>query len=93
MGVNDGVTFASAAKVSYDVTRRLSMGVEYYGDLGPITGFYPVQEQQQTIMPAIDLNLGPNWEVNFGAGIGLTGSTDHLLVKLILGRRFKFGKR
>ncbi len=43
-------------------------------------------------MPAIDLNLGPNWEFNFAAGIGLTGGTDHLLVKMILGRRFKFGK-
>jgi hypothetical protein len=69
------------------------MGLEYYGNLGSITGFDPLYEQQQAIMPAIDLNLGPNWEFNFAAGIGLTGGTDHLLVKMILGRRLKLGKR
>jgi hypothetical protein len=44
-------------------------------------------------MPAIDLNLSPDWEFNFATGIGLTGGTDHLLVKMIVGRRLKFGKR
>jgi hypothetical protein len=29
------------------------------------------------------------WEINFG--IGVTGSTDHLIVKGILGRRFDWG--
>jgi hypothetical protein len=44
-------------------------------------------------MPALDLNLGPNWEFNLAAGIGVTQGTDHLLVKMIIGRRLKFGKR
>jgi len=92
-GVSDGVTFAPAVKVSYDVTKRVSMGFEYYGATGPVTGFAPLPDQTHAIMPAIDLNLGPNWEFNFATGIGLTGSTDHLLVKMIIGRRFKFGKR
>jgi hypothetical protein len=38
-------------------------------------------------MPALDLELGA-WEINFGFGIGLTRSTDDLLVKLIIGRNF-----
>jgi len=93
LSVSKGVTFAPNVKVSFDVTKRVSMGLEYYGDLGSITGFDPLHDQVHAIMPAIDLNLGPNWEFNFATGIGLTGSTDHLLVKMILGRRFKFGKR
>jgi hypothetical protein len=52
-----------------------------------------VSDQEQAIMPAVDLNLGPNWEFNFAGGIGMTGATDHLLVKMILGRRLKLGKR
>jgi Putative MetA-pathway of phenol degradation len=93
LSVPKGVTFAPNAKVSYDVTKRVTMGLEYYGDAGSITGFDPLRDQQQAIMPAIDLNLGPNWEFNFGAGLGVTAGTDHWLVKMILGRRFKFGAR
>jgi Putative MetA-pathway of phenol degradation len=91
--VSKGVVFSPNVKVSYDVTKKVSIGVEYYGAVGSITGFDPIHDQVQAIMPAIDLNLGPNWEFNFATGIGLTGSTDHWLVKLILGRRFNFGKK
>jgi hypothetical protein len=91
--VSKGVTFAPNAKVARDITRKISVGVEYYGNLGSITGFDPLHDQQQAIMPAIDLNLGPNWEFNFATGIGVTAGTDHWLVKMIIGRRLKLGKR
>jgi len=68
-------------------TARFTAGFEYYGALGPITGFDPLQQQQQQIFAVTDLNFSPKWEFNFGVGVGLTGGTDHLLVKLILGRR------
>jgi hypothetical protein len=93
LDVSKGAAFSPNVKVGYDVTKKVNMGIEYYGALGSITGFDPLSDQQQAIMPAVDLNLGPNWEVNFAVGVGLTGGTDHLLVKLILGRRLKLGKR
>jgi hypothetical protein len=46
--------------------------------------------QQHQIFPAMDLNLSPKWEVNFGPGAGVTRSTDHLIAKMILGSRFDF---
>ena len=49
-----------------------------------------LNQQQHQILPAIDLNLSPKWEVNFGLGVGLTRSTDHLIAKMILGYRFDF---
>lgn len=88
-GVSKGLEFSPNFKVSYDLTRVVSGGLEYYGSLGPITGFDPLKDQQQQFIPSIDLNLGPNWECNFGVGVGTTRSTDHLLVKMILGYRFK----
>jgi hypothetical protein len=91
--VSQGLVFSPNFKAGYDLTKRINMGLEYYGSLGPITGFDPVRDQQQQIVPAIDLNLGPNWEFNFGVGIGVTHSTDHLLIKMILGRRFDWGAR
>jgi hypothetical protein len=88
--VNQGVVFSPNAKFSYDFTKRIAGGLEYYGSLGPITGFDPLREQQQQIVPSIDLDLGPKWEFNFGVGVGVTGATDHLIIKCILGRRFSW---
>ena len=92
-GISQGVVFSPNFKAGYDVNKRVNVGLEYYGSLGPITGFDPLREQQQQILPAMDLNLGPNWEFNFGIGVGVTRSTDHLLIKMILGRRFSFSGR
>jgi hypothetical protein len=86
--VNKGVEFSPNFKISYDVTRRVTVGIEYYGSVGPVTGFDALRDQEQQIVPALDLNLGPRWEFNFGVGVGMTRSTDHLLVKMILGYRF-----
>lgn len=88
-----GFEFSPNAKVSYDVTRTVTAGVEYYGALGPATAFDPLRKQQHMIFPVIDLNLGPQWEFNAGLGFGLTPSTDSLIVKVILGYRFGSGGR
>ncbi len=90
--VNRGVEFGPNVKAAYDVTKKVTFGVEYYGAFGPLRGFDPFREEQHQIVPVIDLNLGPNWEFNFGVGVGITGATDHLLIKAILGRRFNFKK-
>ena len=87
--VNKGVEFSPNFKASYDFTKKIAGGIEYYGSVGSVTGFDPLREQQQQIIPAIDLNLSPNWEFNLGVGVGITQGTDHLLVKMILGYRFK----
>jgi hypothetical protein len=92
-GVSQGVTFSPNFKAGYDLTKRINAGLEYYGATGPVTGFDPFRDQQQQIVPAFDLNLGPDWEFNFGVGVGVTHSTDHLIVKMILGRRFNFPSR
>jgi hypothetical protein len=83
-----GFEFSPSAKVSFDVTKVVTVGLEYYGSLGPVTGLDPPQDQQHLLVPAIDLNLGPAWEFNFGVGVGLTPSTDSLIFKMIVGRRF-----
>jgi hypothetical protein len=85
--VSQGVVFPPNVKVGYDVTKVVNAGFEYYGSTGPITSFDPLRDQQQQIFAVTDLNFSPAWEFNFGVGVGLTGSTDHLLVKMIIGRR------
>ena len=90
--VNKGVGFSPNAKVSFDFTKKIAGGLEYYASYGPLTGFDPLHDQQQQIVPAIDIDFGPQWEFNFGVGVGMTGSTDHLIVKCIVGRRFDWKK-
>lgn len=85
---NRGWDFAPSAKVSYEVTKVVALGVEYYTGLGQIGHLDDWNDQQHQIFPVIDLALSPRWEFNFGVGFGLTQSTDDLLVKLILGYRF-----
>jgi hypothetical protein len=90
-GTSQNLGFSPNAKIGFDFSKTVNAGVEYYGALGPVRGFDPLREQQQQIFAATDLNLSPKWEVNFGVGVGMTGGTDHLIVKMILGRRFEFG--
>jgi hypothetical protein len=89
-GVNQGVVFSPNFKFSSDFTPKVAAGLEYYGSTGPVTGFDPISQQQHQVFPTIDLNLAPQWEINFGLGVGLTRSTDHLIAKMILGYRFNF---
>jgi len=89
--VKNGFEFSPAAKISYSVTPKVAIGLEYYGALGPVTNFDRGRDQQHQLFPVIDLDLGPKWEFNFGVGFGLTPSTDRLIIKMILGYRFEWG--
>ncbi len=91
-GIRGGTGFSPAVKVGYDITKKVSAGIEYYADYGRLFRFDPLHEQQQQFFAATDLNLSPDWEVNFGIGYGVTSATDRLIIKAIIGRRFSWGK-
>lgn len=91
--VSDGVEFSPNVKVSYNFNKYVAGGLEYYGAFGRLGDFASFHDQQQQFFPAIDLNVSPAWEINFGAGWGVTANTDHFIVKGILGRRFDWPHR
>jgi hypothetical protein len=93
LSAGTGWAFSPNVKVGYDITKKVQAGFEYYGSLGPVGQFDPLRDQQQQIFPSIDLDLGENWEFNAGIGIGITQATDHLIAKVIIGRRFSFGRK
>jgi len=85
--------FSPNVKVSYDITKVITFGVEYYGSVGPVNDWDTPSNQVHQVFPSIDLNLGEDWEFNFGIGFGLNGATNQsqgTIVKMIIGRRFKF---
>jgi hypothetical protein len=90
--VKQGLGFSPGVKVSYDFTRVVSGGIEYYADYGRLGAFDSLHNQQQQIFVVTDLNTSPKWEINIGVGVGPTAATDHLIVKGILGRRFDWGR-
>lgn len=92
LNVGRGWEFSPNVKVSFDFTKKITGGFEYYGALGPVSNFDPISQQSTQIFPTIDLNLSPNWEFNFGAGVDVTNHGDHLIVKCIVGRRFSWGR-
>ena len=83
--------FAPAAKVSYEITKVVSGGLEYYGDLGPVRHLDRGRDQQHLLFAVVDLDLGRQWEFNAGVGVGLTPATDGVILKMIVGRRFEWG--
>lgn len=88
-----GWEFSPNVKVGFDFTKKITGGFEYYGALGPVSEFDPISQQSQQIFPTIDLNLSPTWEFNFGAGVDVSNSADHLIIKCIIGRRFSWGRK
>ena len=47
------------------------------------------QQQSHEIYPALDLNLGSDWEVNIGVSVPVfKGVEDRHVIKLVTGRRF-----
>lgn len=92
--VHQGLVFSPQGTATFDVTKLVNIGVEYYTSLGPVFGYDPFAEQSHQVFAVINLNFSPNWEFNFGPGWGLTSVGDHqdrFILKMIIGRRFDWG--
>jgi len=85
---HEGLIFSPNLKGSYDISKVVALGLEYYGSTGPFFHYSPYQEQQHQLFIATDLNFSTNWEFNAGYGRGFTDATDKSIFKVILGRRF-----
>ena len=88
-----GWEFAPDAKISWNFTKVVAFGLEYYSGLGSIDGLDPFPEQSLQFVPAFDLDVSPKWEINFGRGVGVTRNTDHMLFKTIIGQALRLGRR
>jgi hypothetical protein len=88
LGDNDSYVFSPNIKASYDVSKVVALGLEYYGSVGPVFSWDKVSEQEHQLFIATDLTFSQNWEFNAGYGLGLTNAGDNSIFKVILGRRF-----
>ncbi|HVA68876.1 MAG TPA: hypothetical protein VNF45_06155 [Candidatus Binataceae bacterium] len=81
VGKNQGFEFGYSTAAYYRWTRYMSPGVEFYGGAGLIDGTPPFNQQQHYVFPVVWGELPHGIEYNVGPGFGLTGGSDHVLVK------------
>ena len=82
---DDGtVDFAPCARFARKISDKLSVGVEYYTELGPLENWHPFNQQQHNIYAVVDFKIG-RFDVNAGIGYGLTPASDRLVAKMIIG--------
>jgi hypothetical protein len=89
---NSVPAFEPNLKLSYAVSKNAAFGIEYYGDMGPVNQFDTGSQQNHALFLVYDLLNNPRWELNIGAGFGLTPATDPFVLKVILGRKVKWKK-
>jgi hypothetical protein len=80
-------TFAPAARLARNLGEERFIGLEYYSDWGQIGSFLPLQEQSQQIFAVTDFKVG-KFDVELGAGFGLTAGSDRFVTKAIVGYAF-----
>lgn len=79
----DQMHFAPAERIDYNLSQKWAVGVEHYGDLGPLRHFDPVSQQSQSLFAVADYRVDEANSVEFGVGHGLTSQTDDVVLKLI----------
>ncbi|MDQ6609995.1 MAG: hypothetical protein M3Y85_09270 [Bacteroidota bacterium] len=79
--------FEPNLKAAYNAFRNFSIGLEYYGEMGTIDAFETLAAQNHAVFLSADMLNNPTWELNTGAGFGLTPATDGFIFKVLIGRR------
>jgi hypothetical protein len=88
-GPNTGIPhFEPAAMITYAFGDVLSLGLEYYGALGPLQNVPPLAQQQHYLFEVFNVLAFRGWEIQFGIGEGLTPASNAIVFKRILGREF-----
>jgi hypothetical protein len=75
-------------KTVYTIQQKVGIGIEYYSSLGTFKKLLPGKEQEHLLGPMVDLYCIKNWEFNSGFLFGLTPGSNHVIFKLLLGRRY-----
>jgi len=84
-----GFEFEPAAAVAYEVSKDLlSVGLQYFGAVGPIRDFLPPAEQTHILHPNVKIGLGKTMILNVGARIGLMDAAERLILTARFGYTF-----
>ncbi|HMA00195.1 MAG TPA: hypothetical protein VKP66_19810 [Steroidobacteraceae bacterium] len=77
--------FVPATRVGMTLSEKYKLALEEYDDFGRVTHFLPAARQSHQLFAVFDVNT-PWVDIEAGLGAGLTGASDHRVIKLILTR-------
>ena len=77
-----------AAMAVFEIRGVVSLGLEYYAELGPLTALSRLSAQEHYLFEVANLLAVRNFELNAGVGQGLTSASNALVVKVIVGYAF-----
>ena len=80
-----GPTFEPCFSAAVKLHDVVSVGVEYYTNFGPFSGFLPWSQEEQYVYEVVNLLGVKRLELNAGVGEGLTNASNRLVLKAILG--------
>jgi hypothetical protein len=84
----DGVAnleFVPETRVAMRIAEGAKLALEEYGDFGRVSHFLPSSKQSHQLFAVVDKST--KWvDVELGLGAGLTGASDHRVIKLILSK-------
>jgi hypothetical protein len=72
-------------RVAAALSERFKVALEEYDDFGPLGRFLPASKQSHQLFAVLDINTKAVG-IECGVGAGLTGASDHWVLKLILSR-------
>ena len=82
----EGWELEPKARAAFAASKTVTLGLEYYGSIGHLNQLFPAGEQVHQFYPSVDLRLGDDLTMSFGAGFGATSNGDRLVFK----SRFEF---
>jgi hypothetical protein len=85
VGGFQSLDFAPATRVAYNLSPKWALAVEEYADVGPLRQFYAPSQQSHEIWGVVD-HRGKFLDIETGVGVGVTGASDRLTLKLMLAR-------
>jgi hypothetical protein len=77
--------FVPASRVAYNFPSGWALAAEEYDDFGTVSSFLPAGEQVHQLYGVVD-KTWKGWDIEAGAGFGLTDASDAFTLKLILSR-------
>jgi hypothetical protein len=84
--------FAPSMRVAYNINSVWAGAIEEYANLGQVRALQAGRQASHQLYAVID-HAGATWDLEIGAGVGLTKSADRFTLKLIAARDLYARKR